>query len=200
MDGDDSDRQVVLRHLVAVLAGDLVRVGGMLPSELPVPGPELDPGEAPQCAGAARLVSLGPFGMLAFEQARASPLLGDGRQGVHDRQRRLLHQPFPSQGAGQVLDQCLQIARGRSRAGEPVEDCLDGTGARSKLGVAQPVGELEGDSRMVESPVKRVAQASRQWIIDWSAGELVSLNASRRNSATLSTLSSARRTNACARQ
>ena len=56
MDGDDRDRKVVLRHLEPVLDRDVVGAGGVLGRELPAPGPELDPGEAPERAGAPRLV------------------------------------------------------------------------------------------------------------------------------------------------
>jgi len=54
---------------MAVLAGDLVGAGGVLGSELPAPGPELDPGEAPQRAGGARLVPLAPLGVSRRELA-----------------------------------------------------------------------------------------------------------------------------------
>src|SRR6202011_4369509 len=68
MHGYDSDREVVLWHFHPVLDGDVVRASGVPGRELPSPGPELDPGKAPECAGAPRLVPFAPLVVLAFEQ------------------------------------------------------------------------------------------------------------------------------------
>ena len=67
MHGNECDRKVILRHLEAVLDRDVVRVGGVRGRELPAPGPELDPGEAPERAGAPRLVALAPLSLLVLE-------------------------------------------------------------------------------------------------------------------------------------
>src|SRR5580765_6078472 len=92
MNGNHSDRKVVLRHLEPVLDRDVVCVYCVRGRELPAPGPELDPCEAPERAGAPRLVALAPLLVLALEQvAGLSPLRGR-REGVRDGQRRLPHE------------------------------------------------------------------------------------------------------------
>jgi len=67
MDGDHRVREMVLRHLDAVLDGDVVSTVGMVGRVLPAPGPEVDPGKAPERAGAPSLVALAPFEVLALE-------------------------------------------------------------------------------------------------------------------------------------
>jgi hypothetical protein len=48
MNGDESDRKVVLRHFEPVLDRDVVCVGSMFGCERPSTGPELDPSEVPE--------------------------------------------------------------------------------------------------------------------------------------------------------
>ena len=67
MDGNECDRKVVLRHLESVLDRDVVGASGVIGCKRPAPGPELDPGEAPERAGAPRLVALAPLPVLALE-------------------------------------------------------------------------------------------------------------------------------------
>ena len=100
MDGDRGDREVVLRHLEPVLDRDVVGAGGVVGRELPAPGPELDPGEAPERAGAPRLVALAPLlGTRARAAARASSsCVDDERERVRDRRGRLLHQLLVADG------------------------------------------------------------------------------------------------------
>src|SRR3954453_8682063 len=149
--GDDGDRQVVLRHLEAVLTGDVQGVSSILGGELPASGPELDPGEAPRGAGATGLVPLEPFGLVAREElTRLVSLRGD-RERVHERLGRLLHHTLATQRARQQLRQRGQIASRPPLACEPVEDRLYGAGVREKPGIVQPLGELERRSGVVES-------------------------------------------------
>src|SRR3954466_15883378 len=78
MKRDDGDRKVILRHLEAVLDGDLVRrrrVGG---GELPSSAPELDPCEPPESARGPGLVARLPLFLLTDEE-RACPVTGLGR-------------------------------------------------------------------------------------------------------------------------
>ena len=139
MDGDDGDRKVVLRHLEAVLDRDVVRASGIVGRELPTSGPELDPGKAPERAGAARLVPLAPRLVLPLEQcARFVPLRGR-RERVHDRLRRLLYQPLAAERSREMLGQRQEIAGCLRLAGEPVEDRQHGAGAHAELVVAQLV-------------------------------------------------------------
>src|SRR5215213_3261653 len=67
MDRDECDRKVILRYLEPVLDRDVVGVSGVLGCEHPPPGPELHPGEAPERAGAPRLVAVAPLFVLPLE-------------------------------------------------------------------------------------------------------------------------------------
>src|SRR5260370_35251252 len=60
MNGDERDRQVALRYLESILDRDVVGSSGVRGRKRPVPGPEPHPREAPQRAGAPRLVALPP--------------------------------------------------------------------------------------------------------------------------------------------
>jgi hypothetical protein len=68
MDSHERDRQVILRNLEPVLDGDLVAALRVVGSERPAAGPELDPGEAPERAGAPRLVAFTQIFVVAFER------------------------------------------------------------------------------------------------------------------------------------
>ena len=68
MDGNERNGKVVLRNLEPVLDRDVVGETGVRGGKRPVPFPELDPGEAPERAGAARLVALAPLPVFALEQ------------------------------------------------------------------------------------------------------------------------------------
>ena len=68
VDGDDGDREVVLRHLEPVLDRDVMSMGGVLGGDVPTPCPELDPREPPERPSAPRLVLLPPFEVLALEE------------------------------------------------------------------------------------------------------------------------------------
>src|SRR6266516_5346576 len=150
MDGNDSNRQVILRHLEPVLEGDLVGVGGMGRRELPATGPELDPGEAPERTGAPWLVALAPLLVLALEQGAGLGPLRGRREGVHDGECRLLNQLLAADGAREVVGPCREIFRRLRVAGEPAEDGLHSASARSKHVVVELVGELERCTGVVE--------------------------------------------------
>src|SRR5437667_586392 len=102
MDRDERNGKVVLRHLESVLNRDVVGLDGVRCSELPAPGPELDPGEAPERAGAPRLVALAPLLVLVLEEGAGLVPPGGGRERVGDRQRRLLHQVRAAAGGCDV--------------------------------------------------------------------------------------------------
>src|SRR5829696_4765202 len=110
VDSDDRDRKVVLRHLQAVLDRDVVRASGVFGRNCPAPGPELEPREAPERASAPGLVAVAPFRMLALEDGTRLVSLRGWREGVHDRLRRFLNQPFAAEGAREVSAQRCQVA------------------------------------------------------------------------------------------
>src|SRR5262245_63325625 len=87
--GDDRDREVVRRHLDAVLDRDVVSAGGVLGRDVPVPGPELDPGQTPRCACGSRLVSLARLLVLPLEERTRFASLPGRRKRVRDRLGRL---------------------------------------------------------------------------------------------------------------
>src|SRR5207237_358124 len=105
-----------LRHLEAVLDRDVVGASGVLGRERPAPGPELDPGEAPERAGAPRLVALAPVPVLALEHGAGLVPPGRRREGVHDGQRRLLHELLAADG-GRELARTRRELRRAARAG-----------------------------------------------------------------------------------
>ena len=199
MDGDDSDRKVVLRHLVAVLGGDLVGAGGVLGSELPAPGPELDPGEAPRGAGAARLVPLEPFGILALEQCTGlASRRGDRSVFTIARVASCTSRSPPRELGRCWVSAARSLGVGSLPANQSRIACTARARARSPAS-SNPSASSSAAAAWSNPGSKRVAQARRQWITDRSAGEVASLSASWRSSATLSTLSSARRMSASAR-
>src|SRR5688572_6971703 len=102
MNGDERDWKVILRYLETVLDRDVVGMSGVLGGEEPASGPELDPGEAPERAGASRLVAVAPLLVFALEQGACLVPRGGGREGVDDGQRRLLHQPLATEGGREV--------------------------------------------------------------------------------------------------
>ena len=150
MDGDDRTRQMVLRHLEPVLDRDVAGASRVLGPERPTSGPELDPGETPERAGAPRLVPLAPLFVLALEQGAGLVPLRSGREGVHDGQRCLPHQQFATDSAREVADPRRKIPGCFRVAGEPAEDGLHRAGLSSQLVVVELVGELERPTCMVE--------------------------------------------------
>src|SRR5262245_46550903 len=122
MNGDDSTRQLILRHLEPVLDRDIAGASRVLGTELPTSSPELNPGEAPECAGAPRLVPLAPLFVLALEQTAGLVPPRKGCERVHDSQRRLPHQQFAADGAREIADPYRKIFRYLCFAGEPTED------------------------------------------------------------------------------
>ena len=123
-----------------------------------------------------------------------------GRQGVHDRQRRLLHQLLPAKGARQLLgERTRSLGVGALPANQSRIACTARARARSptsanrrRARAPQRRGRIparNGSPRRADSGSSTGAPA-----------EVASVNASRRNSATRSTLSSARRMSASARQ
>ncbi|MFL6013184.1 MAG: hypothetical protein ACJ74P_02595 [Gaiellaceae bacterium] len=143
MNGDHGDRKVILRHLEPVLDRGVVGAGGVLGRELPAPGEELDPGEAPESPSGARLVPLVPLPVLALEQ-RASlvPLRRRGK-GVDDRLRALAHQLLAADGVGEVVCHRREILRRLGLADEPAEDGVHRASASPEHVVVDVVGELE---------------------------------------------------------
>src|SRR5439155_6027443 len=103
MDGNQRDRKVVLRHLEPVLDRDVVGSGGVVGGNLPASGPELDPGQAPERAGAAWLVALAPFLMLALEEVAGIVSARGWREGARDGERGLLHQSLAAESARKVV-------------------------------------------------------------------------------------------------
>ena len=174
MDGDERDRQVVLRHLEPVLDRDVARAGGVLGRERPAPGPELDPREAPERVGAPRLVALAPLPMLALEQgARLVPPRGR-REGVHDGERRLLHQLARRRRRSRARRaRAAAPARPRRRRtsrGSPARRAARARSASSSSSSASSSAARACSSARTYPFRKRVAHARRQWITDCSAG------------------------------
>ena len=106
MDGDDRDREEVLRHFEPILDRDVAGTCGVLGAECPASGPELNPGETPERAGAPRLVALAPLFVLAHEQRASLLPLRERCEGVHDRQRRLPHELLAADRAREVAGAC----------------------------------------------------------------------------------------------
>ena len=102
MDGDDRDREVVLRHFEPVLDGDVSGACGVLGRELPVASPEFDPGETPERARAPWLVALAPPFVLVLEQLAGPLPLRERCEGVHNRQGRLPHELLAAHSAREV--------------------------------------------------------------------------------------------------
>src|SRR5215213_11080608 len=103
MDRDECDRKVILRYLEPVLDRDVVGVSGVLGCEHPTPGPELHPGEAPERAGAPRVVAVAPLFVLALEQGACLLPPRGRREDVDDGQRRLLYESLAAEGGGEFV-------------------------------------------------------------------------------------------------
>ena len=129
VDGNDRDRQMILGHLQAVLDRDVVRLRRLVGRELPAAAPELEPRETPERAGTPRLVSLAPLLELALEQRAGLASPRRRREGVHDGERRLLHELRSADRRREVVR--LRGKRRRIRfADHPAEDRLDRLGTR----------------------------------------------------------------------
>ena len=90
---------------------------GVLGRELPAPAPELDPREAPERAGAARLVALAPLLVLALEQERGRRRsLRHDDEHRRDRDVRLLQQ-LRVAGCGRELVRPGRVRRSLGVAG-----------------------------------------------------------------------------------
>ena len=148
VDRDDGDREVVLRHLEAVLDRDVVRTGRVRGCELEATGPKLDPGEAPECPGTSRLIALAPLVILALEQHA-----GVGRRAsvftiacVASWTSR--SPPIALARSGATIAE----ARLRLRlAVEPAEDGLHGAGTGLEHVVAELFGELQRPRGVVDT-------------------------------------------------
>ena len=162
--------------------GDLVRAGGVLRSELPAPGPELDPGQAPHARALRGSSRSSHSAYSPSSSARARPLVEAGARVFTIARVASCTSRSPPSELGRCWVSAARSLACRPVAGEPVEDRLHGAGARPEPRVVQPLGELERRSGVVEPASKRVAQARRQWMADWSAGEVASLSASWRSS------------------
>jgi hypothetical protein len=148
MHGYDSDREVVLGRFHPVLDRDIVGPRGMRGCQLPPPSPELDPGQAPQRAGAPRLVPFNPFLVLMLEQRKGMVSLRSRREGMNDRLHRLLYAAVAAKGARKVWHERRQIV-GRLRvATKPSQDDGNRACACAKHIVIQMFGELESGIRM----------------------------------------------------
>jgi hypothetical protein len=143
MDGDHGVREMVLRHLDAVLDGDVVGAVGMVARLLPTTGPELEPGKAPERAGASPLVTLAPFEAFALEESTGLVSPRGGRQSVDERLRSLRDKPVAAECGREHLDEGGKIARRLRLAAKPGENGLDRAGALSELLVAEPPGRFE---------------------------------------------------------
>ena len=135
-------------------------------ASVPTSSPELDPGETPERAGAPRLVSVAPLFVLALEQGAGFVPLRDGREGVHDRQRRLPDQQFATDRAREVADPHRKILWCFRFAGEPTEDGLHRAGLSSQQVVVEFVGELERLYVRGRTLAWGSTHASRQWMTD----------------------------------
>src|SRR5690348_10764392 len=125
VDGDNRYRKVVRRHLDAVLDRDVVGAGGVLGRKLPASAPEFEPRERPRRACGARLVSLAPILILAFEKRTILAALRRGREGVHDRLARLANELLAAHGARELASlRGEQVVRRNALAGEPPEHRL----------------------------------------------------------------------------
>ena len=103
VNGDQSDREMVLGNFEPVLDRDVVRLLGKGRRELPPACPELDPGEPPERTGRAWLIAVPPLPVLAFEEL--ARLLAPVRrcQGVGDSQGRLLHELLAADSRRELL-------------------------------------------------------------------------------------------------
>ena len=120
VDGDDGDRQVVLRHLEPVLDRDVMSMGGVLGGDVPTPCPELDPREPPERPGAPRLVLLPPFEVLALEEGPGHVSRRSRRESVDDCERCLLHQLLPADRSREVVRRARKIGRRFSIAAQTI--------------------------------------------------------------------------------
>ena len=200
MDGDDRDRKVVLRHLVAVLAGDLVARGRRARQRAPSARPRTRPRRGPTGRGrcAAR-----PARATRRTRARAGHGPGLSSRRPQGCSRSPGVASCTSRSPPRELGSCwVSAARSSGVGALPANQsriaCTARARARSPAS-SSPSASSSAAAAWSNPGSKRVAQARRQWITDWSAGEVASLSASRRSSATLSTLSSARRMSASAR-
>ena len=174
MDGDDRDRKVVLRHLEPVLDRDVVCARGVVGRELPAPGPELDPGEAPERARAPRLVALAPLLVLALEQAREPrPAWRHGarcsRPPASPPARAARRRRRSAKSCARAAELPAPPRRRRTSRGRPApRERAPRSASSSSSSASSSAARACSSAR--EPFLKRVAHARRQWMTDLSAG------------------------------
>ncbi len=110
--------------------------------------------ERPQSARALRGSSRSRHSpVLALEERTGLVPPGGRREGVHDGERRLLHELLAADGGREVVRPRQEIPRRLRVAGEPAEDGLHGARARPEHVVVELLGELERRAGVLE-PVR----------------------------------------------
>ena len=157
MNCDDSDREVILRSLQRVLDRNVMRALSMFRREVPAPGPELDPGEAPQRTGAPRLVPILPFTVFLLEESAGHLSTRGGRERVRERLRPLPNELLAPDGICEVVNLHREVARSLGLPQEP----FDYRQYRPSPAAEDVVVELVGDRKSFTRVRKPAHVASR---------------------------------------
>ena len=163
VDGDEGDREVVLRHLEAVLDRDVVGARSVRGRELQRPA-QSSTQARPQSARALRGSSRSRHSWCSRSSStRRRPRRAAQR--VDDRQRRLLDEPIAADGAREVGRDAQRLGALRLRRNQPRTACT----ARARAASASSSSSSASSSAVracssAADCLKRVAHASRQWI------------------------------------
>ena len=126
VDGHHGDREMVLRHLEAVLDRDVVRVARRASPRARGAPPGARPTRGPRARGRS---GARPARATRGTRARAARGRRQASERVHDRLRRLLDEPVPPKALARSGATDLSRASAPGVAAEPGEDGLDRAGS-----------------------------------------------------------------------
>ena len=193
MDGNHSDRKVVLRHLEPVLDRDVVGAGGVRGRERPAPGPELDPCEAPERVALRGSSRSRHSWCSRSSKARASTLFEDGARVF----------TTASVASRTSCSPPMALGKSRARAGRS-SDASESPANQPRMAWTARARRRSTSSSSCSAsssaaracsdpPLLRFAHARRQWMIDCSAGLEVASRSAASSSAAPIEASRARR-------
>jgi hypothetical protein len=158
MGRDHRRRQMVPRHVEAVLDADVERAGSAVGRMVPAAAPQLDPGEVVERAGSPQLVAFAPLVIGRFEQRTAGADVPARVEHVRQRVDRVPQQLGVAGGSGELV-RPRGMRRGVGVAHRAPEEREHRERAHPQPVVVEPLGQLQRRARMLERTVESPFEA-----------------------------------------